>query len=461
MTSIDIFERCIEKAPLATATRLLLEQSFAPQVLDDLFNRTAEEQYTRRVLFSDMVALMGTIVQRMHRSVHAAFTKSQLPSKISMTSFYAKLNGIEPIVSAAFVSDHALRMKVISDQLQAPLPALIKGYSSRIIDGNAIAASEHRLEVLRDLRSGPLPGKSLVILDFERDLVTNIIPCEDGHAQERSLFDALLSQVHEGELWIADRNFCTTGLLTGIDKRKAAFLIREHRGIPLTENDPFEIIFQEEKMVLKEQNVSIASSSGTITARRIWLTLPRPTRDGDREIVILTTVPKDVADAQRIMDTYRKRWTIETMFANLTLSLRCEVPGLGHPRAALFAFATALVAANTLSTIRTAIRAQHGIDVEERVSIYQMVDDLQGTYKGLAFFDDLIDWKRYTNLPTSEFTELFSAVIQKIDIRRYPKAKKQKRRSKHVRGSAEDPPHVSTFRLLEEKKRKKQEQAGK
>lgn len=461
MTSIDLFALSAQKAPLATATRLLLEQSLAPAVLDELFDKTAEEQYTRRVLFSDMVALMGTIVQRMHRSVHAAFKKSALPAKISMTSFYAKLNGIEPNVSAAFVSDHAFRMKAIADQLQAPLPALIDGYSSRIIDGNAIAASEHRLEVLRDLRSGPLPGKSLVILDFERDLVTDIIPCEDGHAQERSLFTSLLAQVHERELWIADRNFCTSGFLTGIVERKAAFLIREHRGIPLTENGPFAIISQVEKTVLQEQDVLITSSSGTITARRIWLTLPRPTRDGDREILILTTIPKEIADAQRIMDTYRKRWTIETMFANLTVSLRCEVSGLGHPRAALFAFATALVAANTLSTIRTAIRAQHGIEVEDRVSIYQMVDDLQGTYKGLEFFDDLVDWTVYSGLPSHEFTELLSSVIQKMDLRRYPKAKKQKRRPKRVRGSAEDPPHVSTFRLLEEKKRKKREQAGK
>ena len=318
MTSIDIFERSVAKAPLATATRLLFEQSLAPEVLDDIFDRTAEEQYTRRVLFSDMVALMGTVVRRMHPSVHASFKKSHLPSKISITSFYDKLNGIEPKVSAAFVAEHAKRMKSISDQLHASLLPLVEGYTSRIVDGNALAASEHRLEVLRDIRSGPLPGKSLVILDFERDLVTEMIPCEDGHAQERSLFDKLLGQVHEGELWIADRNFCTTGLLTGIVDRKAAFLIREHRGIPLTEKNTFEIISRQDKTVLKEQSVSITSTTGTITARRIWLTLPRPTRDGDREILILTTIPKKVAGAQRIMDIYRKRWTIETMFANLT-----------------------------------------------------------------------------------------------------------------------------------------------
>ncbi len=56
-----------------------------------------------------------------------------------------------------------------------------------LLDGNHLAGTEHRIEVLRTTGSAPLPGQSLVVLDPELRLVVDVIPCEDGHAQERSL----------------------------------------------------------------------------------------------------------------------------------------------------------------------------------------------------------------------------------------------------------------------------------
>ena len=50
---------------------------------------------------------------------------------------------------------------------------LLAGSAVRILDGNALAATEHRLKVLRDVGAAPLPGKSLVVLDPDRRLVVN------------------------------------------------------------------------------------------------------------------------------------------------------------------------------------------------------------------------------------------------------------------------------------------------
>ena len=41
-------------------------------------------------------------------------------------------------------------------------------------------------------RAAALPGQSLVILDPRLMLATDIVQCEDGHAQERSLLDRIL-----------------------------------------------------------------------------------------------------------------------------------------------------------------------------------------------------------------------------------------------------------------------------
>ncbi len=73
-----------------------------------------------------------------------------------------------------------------------------------------------------------LPGHSLVVLDPELMLATDMIPCEDGHAQERSLSPEILKLVKERNVWIADRNFCTTVLLLGIAAQDAFFVIRQH-----------------------------------------------------------------------------------------------------------------------------------------------------------------------------------------------------------------------------------------
>ena len=108
------------------------------------------------------------------------------------------------------------------------IPALLPGYRVRIIDGNHLAATERRLHVLLQSKAGPLPGHSLVVLDPALMLATHMIPCEDGHAQERSLFPEIFALVEANDVWIADRNFCTFGLLSGIAARQAFFCIRQH-----------------------------------------------------------------------------------------------------------------------------------------------------------------------------------------------------------------------------------------
>ncbi len=67
-------------------------------------------------------------------------------------------------------------------------------------------------------------------------LVTHMIPCEDGHAQERSLTDEIIDIMEANDVVVADRNFCTTRLLLGIPTRDAFFVIRHHANLTLVES---------------------------------------------------------------------------------------------------------------------------------------------------------------------------------------------------------------------------------
>ena len=60
-------------------------------------------------------------------------------------------------------------------------PRLLASHQVRIIDGNCLAATDHRLEALKPYAAKALPGKSLVVLDPDLRMAIDVFPCEDGH----------------------------------------------------------------------------------------------------------------------------------------------------------------------------------------------------------------------------------------------------------------------------------------
>ena len=120
---------------------------------------------------------------------------------------YNKLNKLGPGVTSALVHPTACRLAPVIVEMDGQIPALLPGYRARILDGNHLAATARRLRVLHQSKAGPSPGHALVVLDPALMLATNMIPCEDGHAQERSLSSEILALVETNDVWIADRNF--------------------------------------------------------------------------------------------------------------------------------------------------------------------------------------------------------------------------------------------------------------
>ena len=57
-----VFQPFIEERPIAVMARGVLENLLNPEKIDELFERTAEVQYTRELTFSALVDLMGQVV---------------------------------------------------------------------------------------------------------------------------------------------------------------------------------------------------------------------------------------------------------------------------------------------------------------------------------------------------------------------------------------------------------------
>jgi hypothetical protein len=68
-----IFERFVEKTPITVMVRATMERLFEPEQLEQIFEEQAENQYTKTLLFSDVVGLMSLVVCGVHPSVGAAY----------------------------------------------------------------------------------------------------------------------------------------------------------------------------------------------------------------------------------------------------------------------------------------------------------------------------------------------------------------------------------------------------
>jgi IS4 transposase len=364
------FQPFLDQTPLCVLARTVLERLFLPTRLDQLFRDSAKRQYQQDLLFSQVAELMLSVALQTEPSVYAAYKKRAAELPVSDQAIYDKLRCMELRVSAALVRDSAEQVGPVIEALQATLPPLLPGYRTRIIDGNHLGATERRLRPLRRTWAAALPGKVLAVYDQERDVVSHVVLTPDGHAQERSLFDAVLPEVRANDLWVADRNFCTLGFLAGLIAAGAAFVIRQHgtlKGRLLGES---RLVGRCETGVVSEQDVQFEHDGQTLRVRRVSIALDKPTRDGDSEIHVLTDLPERVADGVRVAEVYRQRWTIEARFYEVAQTLNCEPNTLAYPQAALFAFCLALVASNAVALMKAALRSVHPADGVEAMSSF-------------------------------------------------------------------------------------------
>jgi len=104
----QVFERFVTESPVSVMVRGLLEKILSSQKLDELFERSAKNQYTRELLFSTVVEMMNSVTCGIRPSIHAAYQSQVSQMRVSMTSVYNKLNSMESQVSAELVRETAI-----------------------------------------------------------------------------------------------------------------------------------------------------------------------------------------------------------------------------------------------------------------------------------------------------------------------------------------------------------------
>jgi hypothetical protein len=451
MIHSEAFERFTQGDTIPVMAQAIMENALAPQSLDQLFEDHAERQYTREILFSSIVELMSLVVCGIRPSINAAYAKNAVPINTSLTALYRKIERLEPPIGSAMVRMSAQRLGPVITAMDSERTPFLPGYRTKILDGNHLAKTEHRIEELRTIRAGALPGHVLAVFEPGPMLVTDVVLCEDGHAQERLLLDQILETVAAKDLWIGDRNFCTTGFLFGIAHRGGSFVIRQHastlhcslEGKPKARG-------RIETGAVVEQTLRATNDDGEIFFwRRISVVLDQPTRDGDTEIHLLTNVPVEDADPLLIAEIYRRRWTIETAFQEMEKTLQGEIKALGYPKAALFSFCVALLSSNVMSTIKAALRAAHGAEQTEMVSGYHLADEVKMNHRGMMRAIPKDEWVGFQEMSPEALAVVLVEWARTVPLSEYRKSVRGPKKPKPEKQSGAKISHVATSRIIE------------
>ena len=449
MLRAPVFDNFVARKPYCVLARAALERMLSASRLDELFRTQASVQYERDLLFSQLVEVMARVVTRVDRSVLRAVESLHDVLTVTDEAIYQKLRGVETSVSQALVRDSFREADAVMQELNVLDTSWVPGLRVKILDGNHLSATQHRIAELRTIWDAPLPGRSLVVWDQATRLSRDVFLTEDGHASERSLLDEVLDTVQQRDLWIADRNFCTLGFLFGLWSKGARFVIRRHGslvGRPIGQRKLAGKTKKGEKVYT--QQVVLTYQGRERTVRCITVQLHTPTRDGDTELHIYTNLSVKQANEVQVAELYRRRWTIETVFHELTMALQCEVNTLGYPKAALFTFCVALLLENTLAMLKGSLRAAHGEEATADRSGNLLSYELQTTYEGMMVAIPPEHWTPFATMPVKEFARFLQSLARQVDVSRFRKHHRGPKKPPTQRAKYHNGGHASTAKIL-------------
>jgi len=444
----EVLERFEKHAPASVMARIALEQAMPAAWIDEVFEANRQRQYPRELLFSTIVELMSLVSLGLQPSLHAAARKMEhLP--VSLAALYDKVNRTELPLLRALVQGSSARLQPIAAALDGG--ACVPGWQLRIVDGNHLPGSQKRLAPLREHRGAALPGHALVVYDPDLAQVVDLVACEDAYESERTAVMPLLENAGPGQIWIADRHFCTRTILQRCHEAGASFVVRQHFKHPvIVHESPWRDAGRCETGQLREQAVQIDAQQAPW--RRIELQLDQATESGESVLWLWSNLPDNIS-AEQIAALYRRRWSIEGMFGRLESVLNSEITTLGHPRAALLGFTVAVLAYNLLSLLKRCVEHAHLQETPQLdVSTYHLAQHVRGAYEGLLIAVPPAHWPDSGPQDTDQVVQRLLALARRIlprqvaTSKRGPKIEKPKGWVDGRKARA----HVSTARVLKD-----------
>ncbi len=447
----ELVERLASRSALPLMTQMVMQRLLDPTILDEIFAKHRGSQYEHELLFPVLVELMVAVVFGFSPSVHKSWSKRKEQAGVAVSAVYQKLKNVSPGLCAALVEQMAQRASSWIASMGGTRPALLPGHRVCILDGNHLAATERRIKPLRDSAAGPLPAVAVVAYNPDLDLPIHLVGDLDAYTQERALLGTVLTWVKAGDCWIGDRLYCVRWWLQDLADKNAFFVVRQHGNLTVQVVSERKPRGKSKDATFFEEDVEVVGEEGRkFRMRRIVVVLKDPTKHDEREILLLTNLPTDVADAAKVASLYRKRWSIEGAFHRIEALLQSELAPLGYPAAGLFGFSLALVAYQVLAVLEGVLRAEHGAaKVDEELSMHSMVEEIVSVWGGMMVLMPTEVWEEYGRLSQPEWEKELRRLGKRVDLSAHKKSKrKDKPAGPKAKKRFTKRPHISTYRAL-------------
>ena len=122
--------------------------------------------------------------------------------------------------------------------------------------------------------------------------------------------------------------------------------------------------------------------------------------------------------------------------------------GLGHPRAALFAFAVALCAYNVLAVVKAGVRTAHGAAVEPGLSGYHIANEIAGATRGLLIAIPAAEWAVFARTSAERLAQVLVVLGGQVKVAEFVTSPRGPKKPRPRQTSGTGIGHVSTARLL-------------
>ena len=405
----------------------------------------------------------------------------QLP--VSIGSAYEKLGNLPLSLSEAMLKEGTARLQELLPVGPAvdrfPLPrCTADGFEVFGADGKAIKHVKRLLKPLRGLQAGILGARASVALNLRTGMAVGMVGHLDGEAGEAALTEDLLPMMAgaAGVKWwlvVLDRLYCNLGFPRRVLQAGGHFLIRYCSNTTFVV-DPTRAARESRdargrRIVQEWGRLGKTGGDRACTYARITVHLA----DGKQLSVITDLLDEVKYPGEDMLETYHKRWGIETVFHQITdvFSLRHLIGS--SPQAVLFQMSLCLLLYNTLQVVPHHHLADHQkceakkisneklfydvkrqlVSVSELVGVTQLLDLLGEVPTAAELRDYLREnlrdaWSnRWWKAPSSRRRDterqkrVFLAIIRRLTV----SFKKQKREQSMVSHTLPEDPDSTAF----------------
>lgn len=348
----------------------LLHKHVTAGLCEDVFQQTRDAERQRKWSLHALAWFWMAVVLRAPKALSQALDEShqggdKLLPHVEATSeaFFEKCKGLRPDFFAELYGALGPRLLPEAAEVYArPMADLRRHFPEiYVMDGSQLGEVAHRLKILWKVKGAVLPGRLMILYDLFRGINRALCFEPDAAKNENLLAKEALELIPEGTLVLGDRLYGVPSYFEKLSQRKSWGLFRRNGTVKV---EILKVLSRRQDGRAMLEDLLVRAGGGSKGVPRQTLRLIR-CRAGKKELDLFTNVlDTDKLPAQRAVQLYGCRWSIERMFFDLKEVLNLKRFYAGNPNAVAMQVYAAGIVYNAFRIVQGRIAQTHGLPPE-------------------------------------------------------------------------------------------------